>query len=412
MMNWIKTHHVGLKILAALAAIALWAFAIVTENPERTMDFVDIHVQLIGEASIRSSQNLIVTDISDPEVSVRLRGSFTRLGEISENNIIVRADVSRYTEPGTFMISYDVSVPNGVTVDSKSPEKIRVTIDKYIEKELDVRVEYDGQLEEGLELGEAAATPRKVKVNGIASVLDNAQYAVVQISAAELTESFSGDLAYYVADADGKPLESEYTVLASDLIHLDIPVYMTKDLTLEVEKIGNDIVSPEDMNVSLSTDVVTVRGEAELVRELDSIRLGSIDVRDFRDTATVSFPLELPEGVELVGTPIHTVSATATLDNIELTTISISSFEMENKPEDLEVTIDTFNAVITVRGRSAAIRGLTADDFRASVDIAKRNSEYGRQLIPIKLECLRTGVEILGEYSIIINVPKPPMEEP
>ena len=173
MMQWLKAHHVGMKILAILLAVALWAFAIATDNPERTMDYDGIGVQLIGGATIRSNNNLIVTEISNPQVTVRLRGSFTRLGEVEDSNIIVRADVSRFTEPGTYLVDYDVSVPNGLTVDGKNPEKLRLTIDQYVEKELEVRAVYDGQFEDSLDVGSAVITPEKVRVSGIASVLDN-----------------------------------------------------------------------------------------------------------------------------------------------------------------------------------------------------------------------------------------------
>ncbi|MBQ3880404.1 MAG: hypothetical protein II727_08875 [Oscillospiraceae bacterium] len=405
MMQWLKAHHVGMKILAILLAVALWAFAIATDNPERTMDYDGIGVQLIGGATIRSNNNLIVTEISNPQVTVRLRGSFTRLGEVEDSNIIVRADVSRFTEPGTYLVDYDVSVPNGLTVDGKNPEKLRLTIDQYVEKELEVRAVYDGQFEDSLDVGSAVITPEKVRVSGIASVLDNAQYAIVMVDAAALTESFEGDLDFFVADGDDKPLDSEYTSYAQSLVHVEIPVYMTKDIPLEVEKIGNSIIPPENMIVNLSMDEVRIHGEAQIIREIESLMLGSIDVSTFLSTATETYTLELPEGVEIVGSPINSIIAQVTLDGIESAQISLDKddIEFENVPEGIEVTNETLNVVITVRGRTDDIRDLRAEDFHASVDISERASLVGRQMSPLKIECLREGVELWGNYNVVLT---------
>ena len=405
MMQWLKAHHVGMKILAILLAVALWAFAIATDNPERTMDYDGIGVQLIGGATIRSNNNLIVTEISNPQVTVRLRGSFTRLGEVEDSNIIVRADVSRFTEPGTYLVDYDVSVPNGLTVDGKNPEKLRLTIDQYVEKELEVRAVYDGQFEDSLDVGSAVITPDKVRVSGIASVLDNAQYAIVMVDAAALTESFEGDLDFFVADGDDKPLDSEYTSYAQSLVHVEIPVYMTKDIPLEVEKIGNSIIPPENMIVNLSMDEVRIHGEAQIIREIESLMLGSIDVSTFLSTATETYTLELPEGVEIVGSPINSIIAQVTLDGIESAQISLDKddIEFENVPEGIEVTNETLNVVITVRGRTDDIRDLSAEDFHASVDISERASLVGRQMSPLKIECLREGVELWGNYNVVLT---------
>ena len=152
MMKWFSDHHVWTKLLALVLAIALWAVVISMDNPERRMEIGDVPVQLIGENQISSANSLVVTDISDEDISVRLQGTFSNLGKIDKDNIIVRADVSNFTVPGTFYLEYDVSTPVGITYLGGSPARIQVTLDQMIEKELEVRIEYDGQLEEGLEI--------------------------------------------------------------------------------------------------------------------------------------------------------------------------------------------------------------------------------------------------------------------
>lgn len=404
MMEWFKAHHIWTKLLALALAIALWAIVISSENPERTMDVDDAAVQLIGESTIRANYGLVVTNISHPEVSIRLKGTFSRLGEIEAGDVIVRADVSKFTVPGTFYLNYDVSVPNSVTVSSKTPERIQVTLDKIVEKELEVRVEYEGTLEEGLEIVEAVASPTKITVYGISSVMENAEYAVVKLNAGDLTENFSGDMEYYVADADGKRLDSEYTSSLTNTIYVEIPVYMTKTVPVTVEKKGNDIITEENILVEMFPETVSIYGEASAIREIEEICVGKIDVKDFVVSSAQAFPISLPEGVEFAGNPIKSVEANITLDGIQSSQISVTEFDLENVPADLNVTVETINIVVTVRGARDDLKDLSAEDFRISADLSNRTLSSGRQLAALSVECLREGVEVWGSYSVVINV--------
>ena len=345
-----------------------------------------------------------MTNISHPEVSIRLKGTFSRLGEIEAGDVIVRADVSKFTVPGTFYLNYDVSVPNSVTVSSKTPERIQVTLDKIVEKELEVRVEYEGTLEEGLEIVEAVASPTKITVYGISSVMENAEYAVVKLNAGDLTENFSGDMEYYVADADGKRLDSEYTSSLTNTIYVEIPVYMTKTVPVTVEKKGNDIITEENILVEMFPETVSIYGEASAIREIEEICVGKIDVKDFVVSSAQAFPISLPEGVEFAGNPIKSVEANVTLDGIQSSQISVTEFDLENVPADLNVTVETINIVVTVRGARDDLKDLSAEDFRISADLSNRTLSSGRQLAALSVECLREGVEVWGSYSVVINV--------
>lgn len=404
MMEWLKAHHIFTKLLALAMAIALWAIVIGSDNPERTMDVDDAEVQLIGESAIRANYNLVVTNVSHPKVSIRLRGTFSRLGEIESDDVIVRADVSKFTVPGTFYLNYDVSVPNGVTVSRKTPERIQVTLDKIVDKELDVRVEYEGTLEEGLEIREAVASPTKITVYGVSSVLENAQYAVVKLNASDLTEDFAGDMPYYIADAEGKRLTSDYTNSLTDTIYVEIPVYMLKTVPLSVETQGNDLISGDRIQVELLPETVSIYGKASVIRQIEEIPVGTVDVSDFLVSSTQTFPITLPEDVEFAGNTIKSVEANITLDGIHSSQISVTDFTLENEPEDHKVTVETINIVVTVRGTREALKDLDGEDFTIVADVANRPSSIGRQLVPLRVECRREGVEVWGSYSVVISV--------
>lgn len=406
MMQWFKNHHIWTKILAVVIAIGLWAIVIASENPEKSMD-ISTDVELIGESTIRAGSNLIVTSISDPDVTIRVKSTFSRLGEISAEDIVVRADVSKFTVPGRFALNYDVSLPYNVTRVGQSPETIYVTLERIVEKQLAVRVEYDGELEEGLEIIEAIAEPTVVTVFGVESVMENAKYAVIKLNASDLRTDFSGDRKYYIADADGKRLDSEYTSSLTETVHIDVPVYMTKEVPLTVERVGNEYIDESKIIVDLFPASVSVYGKAELLRELEEINVGTVDVSEFGISTMKTFDIILPEGVEFSGNSVASVEADISLDGITTTQVSITEFVQINiPPEELNVLIETINIVLSVRGEKDDIKLLKPEDFTVTVDVSARSNETGRQQVPVVVECKNPDIEILnpGNYTIIINV--------
>ncbi len=73
-----------------------------------------------------SEHGLVVSHIGNESVSIKLAGKFKTLEDVKASNVPVRADVSRYTEPGTYNLSYDVSPPNGITVKERSRKGSRL----------------------------------------------------------------------------------------------------------------------------------------------------------------------------------------------------------------------------------------------------------------------------------------------
>ena len=123
-MSFIKKHHLVMKLLSLLIAIVLWVVVINADNPKKTMEFQDLPVELLEQDTLLSQYGLVVSEIETEEVTVKVAGNFKTLGNVSADNIKVRADLSDYTTPGTYRLSYDVSAPIGITVESRTPERI------------------------------------------------------------------------------------------------------------------------------------------------------------------------------------------------------------------------------------------------------------------------------------------------
>ena len=129
MRELFKRYHIWMKLSALLIAIVLWAVVIYNENPERTIDVANIPVELLGQASLLQNSGLVVSQIENETVSIKLSGTFSALNGVDADDITARADVSSYTEAGSYTISYQVSFPDGITVAERTPLRIPIVIE-------------------------------------------------------------------------------------------------------------------------------------------------------------------------------------------------------------------------------------------------------------------------------------------
>lgn len=399
-----KKHHIWMKLLALLIAIVLWAVVIKTENPEKGLDLINLQVEFLGQDTLLSEHGLVVSHIGNESVSIKLTGKFKTLEAVKASNVPVRADVSGYTEPGTYNLSYDVSPPNGITVKERSPERIPIVIEEIVEKELPVRVEHVGALADGVYLDEATVEPATVRVSGTASVMEQAAYAVVKLDASDLTVDYSGACEYVLTDEEGNVLESEFTQYIDKTIQVDIPVYLSKTVPVEVNVVASAGAPKTSIVAACEPSEVTVYGRASDIAPLKSIKLGDVSVRDFILTYDKDFPVTLPEGVSFYDEVVETVNVHVSFRDVNTTQLSVTNISLENVPETAVVDLETTNLEITVRGQSDKLKNVDPSNFRVSVDLAEIDLQEGRQLVPATVKISIGGYDVCGSYSVIINV--------
>lgn len=406
MKAFLKKYHILMKLLALLIAVILWAVVLYNENPERSIDLVNVPVELLGQSELLQ-KGLVVSQMENETVTVKASSSFQRLKDISADDVTVRADVSGYTEPGTYNLSYDVSfLPNGITVEERTPERISIVVEEIVEKELEVRVEYEGTLPEGiyLNLDEASIEPGVVRVSGIASVMEQAAYAVIRLDAESLTEDYSGECEYIIVDAEGNQLESEFTKYLDRTVEVDIPVYMSKMVPVEVGVSASAGAPKTSVVVSYEPEKITIYGKASVVGSMKSIKLGDINVRDFVLTYDKEFPVTLPEGVSFYGDPVETVNVHVSLRDVDTVQLNATNISLENVPETAVIDLETTSLEITVRAQKDKLKDVDANNFKVSVDLADVKLQTGRQLVPATVKISMGGYDVCGTYHVMINV--------
>jgi len=236
MREWMKEHDVPLKVLSLLLSFLLWFYVIGQDDPTKSLVFRELPVELIGTDEIKNGRSLMLADEELPVVTVELSGSVSRLSSVTADKITVRADVTSVEEAGEYNLTYDISVPYGVTVVSSVPSNVTVHFDRLVEKTLPVEVYIDGNLKAGLVALPPVCDLEEVRVSGLAEEMANASKALIRIPASMLTRNHAATYSYTVVDSANNPIESDNLTRIDRSVWVKVPVQMQRlvDLTVSM----------------------------------------------------------------------------------------------------------------------------------------------------------------------------------
>ncbi len=159
-MNIFFTKNPVLKIISLILAVILWLFV----KSERTGEIgLVIPVELSGLSS-----RLIVTNVTDETVNVRINGPLSQLERLVTKEIRARVDLSR-SQPGpnSFEIRPEnVNVPQGLKLSQISPSSVGVELDRVADKIVHVKAVVKGKPAEGHRVVTISVDPPYVNLQG------------------------------------------------------------------------------------------------------------------------------------------------------------------------------------------------------------------------------------------------------
>jgi YbbR domain-containing protein len=152
--------NLTLKLVALILSIIIWFF-VVGEKKSEVRFTVPLELRNLPE-------RLEVTDQSDGQVEVALRGFSSAVKQLTPGDIDVHIDLSNVKE-GTniFALSPDeILVPVGTTVIQVSPSEVNISLDTTNNKAVSVKPITRGVPVEGYILGEVSCEPDTVTITG------------------------------------------------------------------------------------------------------------------------------------------------------------------------------------------------------------------------------------------------------
>jgi YbbR domain-containing protein len=381
-----------------------------SEGSEKTKTISNIPIEYAGADTTLADRGLMLLPDSDQTVTLEIKARRRVLARLDPSKIRIQADLSDITATGTHSVSYTIYYPDGITRNSitilnASSYTAQVEIGELYSRNVDIRCALEGTVAEGYIAGELQFQPETLEIRGPQEEVDKVSYAKVTLSVENATETVSQTLNYELYDEAGQLIEDTGDLHATaDQIQVTLPVNVEKELPLKVNFIESDGARVGNLEYTISPASVTVSGDAELLKNVESITLDNFDLADFSGPTTYRYTITVPAGCEnLSGTTRATMNIK--FKDMASSTVSAVNFTCENVPDGKTVTVLTTELPVSLRGTAADVASVTPADIMVVADLTDVTEASGSYTVPAKV-LIDNGADVgvQGEYQVRVTI--------
>ena len=274
-----------LKIVCLLLAIVLWFVIINEQNPLSEGSYtVPITVENLDSQYITS--NVPKT------VYVRLSGPRNTIINVGPSDIKAYIDLSSVQE-GEVEVPIHIEIPGGTELKKQSMTTTKITVDVYTVKEFKLTPHVVGKLDDKDFISDLKIVPEKVVVSGARRLIQHVSQ-VVDIPVDQRNGDFAIMAPIHLYQADGTPVEGlEMTPWQSN-----VKVAIAHDATAKTVPLNVNVTGQTDWKtVTIQPMSIQVRGEADTLKNINSIDLPDIDVENMTEEKTWKMLIPPIDGV-------------------------------------------------------------------------------------------------------------------
>lgn len=394
--------------LSLFVAFTLWYYVISVVSPGSEEWRTGIPVIFEGETVLTEDRGMMITsNMEDIEVDLKLSGNRTDLAKVNASNITIKVDLSKVYDPGEHELLYTIAfpgdVPNGaITTEIKSPESIKLTVEKRVKKPVEVQVNFTGAAAENF----MADTENRildystVNVSGPSSVVELIDHAEINVDLTGRMESISENFRYTLCDVDGNPVDVEMVTTDVAEVHLDVKIQRFKQIPLVLQLTYGGGAWEDTVDVLVQPSSINVSGGEALLQDLNAIQLGSLDLSTLEENLETTYPIVLPEGITNLS-EITEAKVTVNFIDLEIRELEANQISVINVPEGMEAEVLSQVLKVRLRGPAAVMGDLTAENISVIVDFSGK--ELGtftiKPTIVVKGEAF-ASVGAVGTYSV------------
>jgi len=327
--------------------------------------------------------------------------------------LFVEADLANISSTGTISLAYEINFPPGVCISTeqilgRSDSRITLIIDRILERQIPVRVSYTGgTASEELIIESLDWDPVSVTVWGPEEVVSRIHHVRVPIFRESLSTTLTEYLEFYAVDEHDEPLDDELLEMlefSQETIRVTIPVKEMKDIPVTVDLSHGSSTSEANTSVHIDPPVVKVSGDPEVIRDLNNIFLGTINMLNLeRNDSTIQLPIIIPNHITNVSgeteATIHIV-----ISGLDIAFRSTSNLQTINTPQGLRADILTQSLDIRIRGATDDLALVTSLNLRVVADLTDMSPGTMRIPARVYIDGVDAAVDPVGEYEITVTI--------
>jgi len=410
-------------LLSILVACGIWLYVDLSSGRTVTREFQDIPIEFSYESTLTDRGLMLVEDGTDLTIDLTLKGTRWLISSLDRSQIRVIASLADVNRAGEQRINWtlnftDSKFGNGaIQRENASISMTTVNISELYSRTVEVKCEVVGSVEEPYSAGQVQLSNPEVEVRGLREDIDPISCAKVTLDIGENpveTVTQALELQYY--DKDGQLLDKDGIHASVETVQATLPVFVTKELHLSVSFTDGPGARLSSTEYYIEPSTIAVSGDASLLRNMDTLRLGSYNLLAELGTAasetftTTNYPIMVPEGCQNLS-GVTRAALRIRFKDMTAAVLDTENISWLNLPEGKRVELLTGSLPVKVYGTEKDVSALTGEDIAVTVDLTDYSAASGTYTVPAEVSAGRGDIGISGEYQIQISI-KEGAEEP
>lgn len=395
-------------LTALVFAVAVWVYAVTQADPTETRTYPrSIEIEVIGQAPDLTIVNDITTQVA---LTLRAPASVLDQLENDPSQIAATLDLSGL-DAGVHNLEPQVSVnlsPSEVV--ALSPASIFIKLDSIITESFPIQLRTVGNPAIGFEVGDPELTSDSVLISGPQSQVDSVQRVEAEISIVDVSEDIERTVSLDALDAEGSTVSG--VTLSPSSIDIAIPVTQRGGYRTVVVKIttsGQIAAGYRLTTIFAQPSTVTIySSDPTLVEGVPGfVETTPINLNNAAETIEVRVTLNLPEGINVVGS--QSVTVQIGIEPVE-SSISFTNLEVQTEglAEGLVAVIAPESVDVFLSGPLNVLESLDPVALQVVINLADRGPGSYQLAPEVRLENGDLTVDAILPNTLEVTITEEP----
>ena len=403
-------------LFAVMVSLALWFYVEITENEMQKQEVSGIEIVYKNEDVLRD-KGMIISERITENISLTFEGPRSDIAKLATRGAVtVEVDLAGILNAGPAFLLYEIIFPqsvntNAVTIAARSANRVTLVVDRISARDVPVRVHYTGgTASEELIVESPEYDPQMITVRGPEEIISGIHYVYVPILRENLQATITEEFEFILIDINDEELHEnlrESIEFSQETIRVTIPIREIKDVPLAVILSHGASTSEANTVSRITPEFITISGDPDAIRDINSLTLGTIDMLSFGLTNTEEFRIIVPEYVTNLS---GEASATVSVDvlGLDIAFRSTSNLQTVNTPPGFRADIITQSLDIRIRGKEEDLALVNFINIRVVADLTDMGS--GTMTVPAKVyfDGIAADIDAVvvggGDYKITVTI--------
>ena len=398
-------------VFAIVVSVVLWMYVEITENDLQTRD-IDVRVVFRNE-DVLNDRGLLVSNLVTENILITFEGARSEITKLtSEATVTAEVNLANIPSAGTHALDYTIVYSQGInrnaiSIRGASASRVTMVIDRLLERHIDVKVNYTGgTASDDIIVLPAEFDPQVITVSGPEEVISQISHANVPILRENLSASITEDFDLVLIKMDGEELDisiHDSVSISHETIRVTIPIRLMKTVPLHVDLSQALTATQSNTTLKITPEFITVSGDPDVIRDLNQIMLGTIDMLSFGVSATRTFPIIIPNYISNVSGENEATVLVEVL-GVDIAFISVTNLQVINVPPGHRAEIVTLSTDVRVRGTEADLAQILSINLRVVADLTDLGTGTTSILSRAHISGVDVDVEPVGETRIVVSI--------